>query len=226
MNLKDFHVFATVWNDQFNLDMFLEHYGNRVGKITVYDNMSDVPPLIHQDLYSASIELKIFDTDGEMDEYALMNLRNECWWDSPLSYCIVVDCDELVDLDQLEKIEEFDYIITTGYEMCSLTQGVPTVGYNKPVIFRNHALIHTNYQAGSHTWLPQFSVTPIQGPSVNLYHMKWAYGWQAGIERQKLLATRVAKSNLDAGMNFHYGLSEEVHLDYYTNLVNNSTTVR
>jgi hypothetical protein len=59
----------------------------------------------------------------------------------------------------------------------------------------------------------------------NLFHTKWR-SWESGLSRQKLIAPRVPQEYLNKQQNFHYGLPESDHWDYYSNGLKNRTKVR
>ena len=172
-----------------------------------------------------------------MDEQTLMNIRNNCWKDSEAQWCLVVDADELVDVNVL-CLENWleDIIQCEGYEMFgteedtiqTLTQGCKSAGYCKPVLFKKDSFKEINFAPGSHTCSPEpvgkdFSTNPTI--SVNLYHTKWR-SWTNGFERAKLLAERRSNHSRMNGWNFHYGLDESIHRDYYENGMKNRIKVR
>jgi glycosyltransferase involved in cell wall biosynthesis len=225
-------IYTTTWNDERIIQDFIDHY-KEIGQctITVYDNMStdntvqickDNGCVVHQ-----------FDTDNQMDEFKLMNIRNNGWKQGTSEYVLIADSDEWVGYN-LEQLDGWDICTTKGYEMfgkwCSrqeLTLGCESAGYCKPVLFKRESVIETNFQGGSHKAFFQFSKIGVeQCPySIPMFHTKWR-DWDYGIGRQRLIADRVAQSNLDVQMNFHYGLEEKVHWDYFMNGIANSTKVR
>jgi hypothetical protein len=109
----------------------------------------------------------------------------------------------------------------------TLTQGCESVGYCKPVLFRN-MFREINLYPGSHDADPEIK-SPFgiiwDSTSVRLYHTKWR-NWSNGIERARLLAKRRSEHSKQMGWNFHYELDESIHLDYYTNGIKNRVKVR
>lgn len=225
-------IFTVCWNEEKILPDFIKWYRSRVPGclITVYDNESDDRTFE----IALDNECKVipFNTGGYMDEQTLMNIRNNCWKQSKAKWCLVVDCDELVDVDDLilEPAALLNGICDNifqceGYEMFgteqdtidTLTQGCKSAGYCKPVLFRPDCFKEINLAPGSHSCNP----IPKEGFTIKLgvgypdmYHTKWR-SWTNGIERARLLAKRRSEHSAKMGWNFHYGLDEAIHRDYY-----------
>lgn len=236
-------VFTVCWNEEKILLDFIQWYRSRVPDclITIYDNMSDDRTVE----IALNNECKIipFDTGGYMDEQTLMSIRNNCWKESEAEWCLVVDTDELVDVDEmiLETCIALDGTCPNifqckGYEMFgteedtvhTLTQGCESAGYCKPVLFRPNCFIEINLAPGSHSAnpIPSSNNTIIwKKDSPDMYHTKWR-SWTNGIERARLLAKRRSEHSRKMGWNFHYELDESVHKEYYDNGVRNRIKVR
>ena len=221
-------VFTVCWNEEKILPDFIKWYRSRVPGclITVYDNESDYRTFE----IALDNECKVipFDTGGYMDEQTLMNIRNNCWKQSKAKWCLVVDADELVDVttDYLTDAWLGNIIRCKGYEMFgtekdtiqTLTQGCESAGYCKPVLFRPNELEEINLAPGSHDANPKAKAPFLLQWETkyprNMYHTKWR-SWTNGIERAKLLAQRRSEHSAKMGWNFHYGLDEAIHRDYY-----------
>lgn len=229
-------VFVCTWCEEKILPDFIKWYRSRVPNclITVYDNMSTDRTVE----IALKNECKVipFDTGGYMDEQTLMNIRNNCWKESEAKWCLVVDCDELVDVtgEFCELNNSGDIVQCKGWEMFgtkedtiqTLLYGCLSVGYCKPVLFRPEAFVEINLQAGSHEAKPIWKSSPNWNHSVvNLYHTKWR-SWTNGIERAKLLAERRSEHSRSRQWNFHYELPEETHREYYLNGMKNRVKVR
>lgn len=231
-------IFTVCWNEEKILPDFIKWYRSRVPGclITVYDNESDDRTFE----IALDNECKVipFDTGGYMDEQTLMNIRNNCWKQSKAKWCLVVDADELVDvtIEKLETLNQFTPNIykCEGYEMFgteedtiqTLIQGCESAGYCKPVLFKPEHFTDLNLSPGSHNANPNAKVEVIWGgPVFKMFHTKWR-SWTNGIERAKLLAQRRSEHSAKMGWNFHYGLDEAIHRDYYENGIKNRVKVR
>lgn len=231
-------IFTVCWNEEKILQDFITWYRSRVPNclITVYDNMSTDNTVG----IALDNECKVipFDTNGEMDELTLMNIRNNCWKDSDAKWCLVVDADELISIDKsfLELSLNANILQCEGYEMFgteedtidTLLYGCKSAGYCKPCCFRPKCFKEVNLAPGSHSANPE----PKEGFTVNLvkgypdmYHCKWR-SWTNGIERAHLLAKKRSQDSKDKGWNFHYALDDSIHKDYYDNGIRNRVKVR
>lgn len=233
------HVFVPVWNEEKIILDFIQWYRSRVPGclITIFDNYStdDTTKIALEN----ECEVRFFNSGDEMDEATLIKVRNNCWKESEAHWCLVVDADELVDINTefLTTNNTGNIFKCVGYEMFgtetdtvdTLVNGLPSAGYCKPVLFRNW-FKEINFAPGSHSADPvlrdnlPFSIIWDE-TSVNLYHTKWR-SWSNGIERAKLLADRRSNHSRMMGWNFHYGLDESIHKDYYDNGRYNSVRVR
>lgn len=221
------HVFTITWNNSKNLQQFIEWYRKRVPncQITVFDNMSTDNTKEICEQYG--VEHVLFDTNNQMDEQTLIELRNLCYFESDARFVIVCDDDEFVDIteqDLLDNIKNQEWTVCkcAGYEMFGTNEervedleGVPSIGYCKPVLFDNKEIELMHFAAGSHTANPEGNVIWKNGWP-NLYHTKWR-SWEEGIERQHVLATRRSEHSKKMGWNIHYSFDDSVHKDYYEN---------
>lgn len=235
-------IFTVCWNEEKILQDFITWYRSRVPNclITVYDNMSTDNTVG----IALDNECKVipFDTNSEMDELTLMNIRNNCWKDSEAKWCLVVDADELVDIDTKFLLTDIsaDIYKCEGYEMFgteedtieTLVYGCHSIGYCKPVLFRPDKFKEINLRPGSHNADPiadtsyGVSWNDTKNKSVvNLYHTKWR-SWTNGIERAHLLAKKRSDHSRQNGWNIHYEFDDSIHKDYYENGIRNRVKVR
>lgn len=232
-------IFTVCWNESKILPDFIKWYRDKVPNclITVYDNNSD------DNTFGIALdnECKVipFDTGGYMDEQTLMDIRNNCWKQSEAKWCLVVDCDELVNvtvemlipitLTTVYKCKGFEMFGTEEDTIETLDKGLESVGYSKPVLFKPYLLKELNLTPGSHDCNPihidKKGEVRIVKDYPNMFHTKWR-SWSNGIERARLLAKRRSEHSKQMGWNFHYELDESVHLDYYTNGIKNRVKVR
>ncbi len=233
---KSIEIFGIFWNEENIIQDFINWYRNKLpnASITIIDNESTDNTTNIAKLNGCNV--LTYNTNGFMDEMTLMSLRNNIWRNSNSEWIIIVDSDELVDIDH-EIINEADWNVAKclGYEMFGegepineLIYGCPSDGYSKSAVFNKNEIENMNFGAGSHTENP----TPKQNFSVKfsknrpkLYHTKWR-SWSNGIERAHILAKRRSQHSISMGWNFHYGLPDSVHEEYYKNGINNRIKVR
>lgn len=242
------HIYTTTWNNPEVIMNFIDWYRERIPDclITVYDNMSsDLTPEI---CWGMNCEVRSFNTNGFMDEKTLINIRELCWLDPSHNseWVIVCDDDELINVSE-ELLRNTDWNINhcVGYEIFgedgdtlkNFTQGLPSTGYSKKALWKRDEILAMNFGAGSHTANPVakegFEIKYNPNP-VEMFHTKWAYGWEKGVERQKLVGTRVSPHSKSKGWNFHFNLPERLeegqtglnHWDYYSQGLANRTKVK
>lgn len=230
-------IFTITWNQERFLQDFIDFYRNRFKdcKITVYDNEStDATVKIAK---QNNCDVINFSTNGRMDESTLIQIRNNCWKNSKHKWIIVVDDDEFVDIT-LEQLENATWNVNkcVGYEMFGeegdsmddLIYGVPSLGYSKASLFNKNEIEDMNFSEGSHKERPiakpEFKVNFNPNP-VNLYHTKWRCP-SNGLNRAHNIAPRVSEDSKRKRWNFHYGLEDKIHIDYYNNGMENRIKVR
>lgn len=235
---KLLRVYAITWNYEHFIPDLIKWYKSKVDcEITIYDNMStDRTPEICQDL---GCDVISFNTGGKMDEKTLMNIRELCWLNPTHNepWVVVCDEDEWVNVSEdLLKEATWNVNHCVGYEMFGtdgdkmedLVYGVTSAGYCKQALFNRDQIQSMNFGAGNHTAKPVakegFEVIYNPNP-VEMFHTKWR-GWEAGLNRQSVIAPRVSDDSKRKGWNFHYALPESVHKDYYLNGFNNRVKVR
>lgn len=233
-------VFTVTWNEEKNISDFIDWYRTAVPecKIVIYDNYSTDKTV--EIALSKNCEVKSFDTNGKLDEMTLINIRNNCWKEYNSHYYCVVDADEFVEVTKeflLKGLNEnWDICKCFGYEMFGdnddtiwdLKYGVPSVGYSKPVLFKN-TIAETNFEPGSHKGNPikKFNL-PVNwiNDYPNLYHTKWR-SWENGIQRQKQIAERGRSGHsISMGWAYHYELPEQAHIEHFTQGYKNRIKIR
>ena len=242
------HIYTTTWNNPEVMTNFIKWYRDRVPNclITVYDNMSsDSTPEICKQL---GCEVIFFNTEGTMDEKTLMSIRELGWLNPKHNSKVVLTCDddELVDITpELLEDDSWNVIHCTGWEIFGkdgdtledFTEGLPSAGYSKKLVWKRDEIQSMNFGAGSHSANPVakegFEVKYYSG-QVNCFHTKWAYGWEKGVARQKSIGPRVSIHSKSHHWNFHFNLPERLeegqtglnHWDYYSGGIQNRTKVR
>lgn len=233
---KSVEVFGIFWNEQDIIQDFIDWYKLKLpnAKITIIDNESDDKTV--EIAKNNGCNVIQYSTNGFMDEQTLMGLRNNIWRNSNAEWVIIADSDEFVDIthDDLD-IADWNVAKCVGFEMFgegetieNLLYGCQSEGYSKSAVFNKNEIDNMNFGAGSHTERP----IPKQGFNVkftenrpNLYHTKWR-SWDNGINRAHILAKRRSEHSTRMGWNFHYGLPDSKHMEYYSNGIKNRIKVR
>lgn len=90
-----YHVYAVCWNEERLLPAFLHHYRD-AERIVVYDNESN--DRSREIITAAGREVRIFSTNGTLNDETNRKIKNEAWKESAGSadWVIVQDLDEFV----------------------------------------------------------------------------------------------------------------------------------
>lgn len=235
--MNDLSIYVITWNQERYFQDFIDFYRSRIPdcKIVVYDNESTDNTV--EIAKSNNCEVISFSTGGKMDEKTLISIRNTCWQNATSKWIIVVDDDEWVEVSQ-ELLDNADWNINKciGYEMFGeegdtidrLIYGCPSAGYCKSALFNRLEIFSMGFEAGSHKENPKaklgFQVKYNPNP-VALYHTKWRSP-SNGFGRAHNIAPRVSGHSKSLGWNFHYGLADSIHQDYYNNGMKNRIKVR
>lgn len=234
-------IFTTSWNESNTVLELINFYRGLVPDclIHVQDNMStdDTEQICKEN----NVKFTTFDTNNQMDEQTLINLRNSTWKESKAHYVIVCDSDELVEVkkeDLIENLKNLKWTVTKckGIELFGndksfkdANYGVYSEGYSKKVLWLKDAILNSLLAPGSHTanFIPNegFQIIYNQN-SPNLYHTKWM-DYNNGIARQKQIKEKgVSQHSKSKGWNFHYNLNESVHFDYWNKGMKNRIKVK
>lgn len=234
-------VFTTSWNERNTILELINFYRSLVPDclIHVQDNMStdDTKQVCKEN----NVKFTTFDTNNQMDENTLIHLRNSSWKNSTAYYVIVCDSDELVEINKdklVENLKDLKWTVAKckGIELFGndksfkdANYGVYSEGYSKKVLWLKDAIQQSSLAPGSHsaTFIPNkgFEILYSQDPPV-LYHTKWI-DYKSGIARQNQIKQKgVSQHSKSRGWNFHYGLPESSHLDYWKKGMENRIKVK
>lgn len=228
-------VYTLTYNEEVILPHFIQHYRSRFPncRIVIFDNESTDNTQTIAKAYNC--ELRINETDNEIDDEKYLSIKNSCWKDADTDWVVVVDCDEFLDITpELLDNADFNIIKATGYDMYGtdgninhIFEGIKSDGYSKICCFKKREFAHINYAAGCHSALPINIAKEVKynKQPVNLYHFKWI-SWEYGVQRMKMFGTRLSDINKQYGWGIHYTFPEHTHRDYYDMMNREKTIVR
>lgn len=190
-------VLITVgWNESKILPMFLNYYSPQVDKIIYYDNQSTDDSINIINHYTnkegmCEIEIINFDTDNEIKDDLLLDLKNSEWkkYKNKYDWVIIVDVDEFIVPFHNVPLREFlatqnNYgaIQSIGYQMFGseynfkeIKRGAKHDQYDKVCCWNLGLLLEINYCHGSHRCNPEFINHKVQihYKGCQLRHMKY-----------------------------------------------------
>jgi glycosyltransferase involved in cell wall biosynthesis len=212
-------IFTMAYNEEVMLQFMIDHYRSRFPncQIIIRDNQSTDRTV--EIALSNNCEVLPYDTGGQIDDFKLRDLKNNCWKESKTDWVLVCDVDELLDINEEQLKNEaanFTIIKTQGYDMInmednfdlsSIKYGSKDNNYSKSVLFNKQYIKEINYYCGAHNCTP--SGTVLYSDNIyNLYHYKFI-NQDYLINRFKLTAQRLSEANKKSGMGAYNSDPEE-----------------
>jgi glycosyltransferase involved in cell wall biosynthesis len=209
-------VFTITYNEELMLPYFVNHYRSRFTncKIVVYDNEStDKTVEIAERL---GCKVLTYKTDNRLNDLVYLEIKNNCW-KNELDWVIIADCDELVDINEDNLINEKASIIRVeAYNMVNLrndlniegiTNGVRAESYDKSYCFNASKIDEIGYGAGCH-WCDPKGLVEYSENIYKAYHYKYI-NIDYMINRHAIFASRLSDENIRRGYGTHYMYGEE-----------------
>jgi glycosyltransferase involved in cell wall biosynthesis len=212
-------IFILCYNEEVILPHTIEHYRKRFpqAEFTIYDNGSTDRSV--EIAESLGCKVVPFETNGEIDDFKYLEIKNNCWKGVSEGWVVVCDMDEWLDVDE-ESLRNEDSSGTTilnvkGYEITSesetsdlsdldihnLSFGVRWTNSDKRICFKCTHISEINYAIGAHSCSPEGDVVMSKKAYI-LKHMK-----MLGLEYLlKINRSRYERSERmrGSGMAIHY----------------------
>jgi hypothetical protein len=230
-------IYSPAWNESFLLGHYYRFYRQRFpdASFTIIDNESDdyTAPIAT----SLGMDIKVFKTDNQYDEYTQMAVRTMCYKHIAKGWVLICDIDEWIDItqDQLwDEIEQGTTVIRTqGYDMCNVDNildltrvrhGVKNDDYSKHLMFDASKITDMKWVYGCHRSDPQGDV--VYSKNVyNLYHMKY-WNPEYLVNRYKSVNERRSDHSKRNDHGIHYAMSEEQIINEYNAIMQKAQVIR
>jgi glycosyltransferase involved in cell wall biosynthesis len=208
-------AFVTCWNEEKNINQYLDWYQPFVDSVTVMDNHStDRSVELAKERGCKVVEWGV----NEYDNLALTAVKEECWKNSDADWVIVGDMDELLYHPNLRKLledTEFTIIQSDGYIMVSeeyipwkeVKFGVKEAG-SKIICFRPRSIVRMNWKPGCHSCSPEGDVRKFITPEVKLLHF-FLIGHEEFKEKWKRYRSRECENDKRLGLGYHYFMTDK-----------------
>ncbi len=231
------HVYTICYNEQELLPFFIRHYKQFASKIIVYDNESTDNSV--EIALQHGCEVKTYQTDGQIRDDRMLNVKNTCWKESRwqnVDWVIVVDVDEIVyGRNMLQYLSDkrkdgYTIINPTGYQMISdplpdLTsdkqiyelsdKGLRSQPYSKPCIFHPDSIDEINFTIGAHDCKPYGKIKRCSGGSLYLLHYnRLSLDWY--LQRMRNRKQRLSDLNIKHKWGKQYEYEEQKHITMFT----------
>jgi glycosyltransferase involved in cell wall biosynthesis len=208
------------YNEEIFLQYMIDHYRGRFPDchIVIYDNCStDNTAKIAK---SNSCEVVEYNTNGQVNDDLLRNLKNTCWKQAKTDWVIVCDVDELLDIDcsQLKYEESVNTTIIDSegwnmvnmednYDLANIKHGIAESNYNKKCLFNRKMISDINYVHGAHRCFPDGIIQYNEKP-YKLLHYKYVNP-EYSVQRLKWTEQRLSDINRKNKWGVQYTIPEE-----------------
>lgn len=165
------HIFIVCYNEAIMIPHTVHHYRSRFPdcKITIFDNYSTDNSV--EIAKSLGCEVIPWDTENQIDDYRLINLKNTAWKDTN-DWVIICDMDEwlCINGDELNAEESSGVTIirVKGYNIIAnsnsielndvnlqdLSMGIYNPYESKNICFDARKITDMNFSLGAHQCLP------------------------------------------------------------------------
>jgi hypothetical protein len=219
-------IHTLTYNEELMIEFFVNHYRKLFPNciIKIYDNYStDNTVNIAKNL---GCEIFYYDSNNNLSDSKFLEIKNNCWKNSNTDWVIVCDCDELIQINQEELINEDNngttlfkfkgyHIMNTDDELNlnNLSFGFPDTMYDKILLFNKSKITDINYEPGCHSAFPKGDIIYSKN-TYSLLHYKYL-GVKYTIDRYKMFSQRLSEENLNRGWSIHYLTKENEIVKYY-----------
>lgn len=223
--LTSVEAFIICWNEEEIIRHTLNHYSKFCKKITLIDNYSaDRTVEIAKDVFP-EINVLQFDTNNEIRDDILTEVKNNCWKNSDSDYVIVCDSDELLYTrnitEQLSELKANNVAlpIVIGYNMGAkefpsdyqkpiyeqIVYGSRSTLYDKQIIFSPQMVKDINFGPGCHTCNPVFKIPRLKDSIVEFKLLHYKYlGKDYVYRKHGLYADRLSRTNIKNNWGLQY----------------------
>ena len=231
-------VHVITYNEEAMIKFFINHYRKNFPNciIKIYDNYStDNTVEIAKNL---ECEINFYDTNNKLSDSKYLEIKNNCWKTSDTDWVIVCDCDELIDINEVElksnhnkgvKLFQFmGYDIVNYNEKITLDEmvfGHRSQMYDKTLLFNKQSIKEINYSPGCHICSPYGDDKTTSRLEYKLFHYKYI-NVDYTIKRYQLFSDRLSDENHRYGWSYHYKQKEDEIRNYYKSLEKNLEKIR
>ena len=208
------------YNEEIKMQFMIDHYKKRFINchFVIYDNYSI--DNTHSIAEKNNCEIRMYDSNNQIDDMNLRDLKNSCWKDAKTDWVLICDVDELLDITEQDLIKEESLgstiIRTDGWNMINLEEnddlysikyGIRAANYDKNYLFNKRFIKEIKYECGCHRSSPD-GIIKYSDKIYKLYHYSFI-NTNFLIERYKYTAKRLSETNKKYGMGSYHLASEE-----------------
>lgn len=189
-------LYTFCYNEAFMLPFFMRHYRPIVDTLIVYDNESNDGSSRLAKRLGADV-VRTYKTGNEIRDDVQRDMRNTCWHElkgKKYDWVMIPDVDEFLWhrkkplRDHLMRctVRGATICVPQGFQMVgddlpkkgdnlliSISRGVPSLPYSKPIIFKPDAIEYMNFPCGTHGARPTGKVVLATSSDLCLLHYHW-----------------------------------------------------
>jgi len=213
-------LYTMAYNEEIKMQFMIDHYKKRFPSCNfiIYDNYST--DNTHSIAEKNACEIRMYDSNNQIDDIQLRDLKNTCWKSAKTDWVLVCDVDELLDITEQDLIKEESLgstiIKSEGYNMVnledncdlpSIKHGFRGTQYDKNYLFNKKFIKEINYECGCHRSSPIGAIN-YSNNIYKLYHYS-CINPDLMVERYKYTAKRLSEKNKSCGMGAYHLMPEE-----------------
>ena len=221
-------LYTSTYNDEIMIPHTIKWYRERFPdcRIIIGDNRStDRTEEICRDL---GCEFRPFDSGNCIPVEVGQWVKNNSWREKTTDWIMLVDCDEFVDINQIDlkreaeagttiiKTQGWDvYNIKDDYDVEGMNRGCRNILYDKLVCFNKKHILKMNFEVGAHAANPEGNVI-FSKKIYNLMHKKYLNVDYVFKKYQESLG-RIPQLHLDRGYSFEVDKIGKVPATHFYN---------
>ena len=232
-------IYTLTYNEEVMIEFFIQHYRKKFPNciINIYDNESTDNTIKIAKSYDCNIIT--YNTNNTLSDSVYLNIKNNCWKNATTDWVLICDCDELLEINQDNLLDEINnnttIIQTEGFDMINVSDdptnivltdikhGVRNQLYDKKVLFNKTKINEINYQPGCHL------ATPIGGvinskKIYKLLHYKYI-NLNYIINRYRLFNSRLSNENRIKKWGIQYTYEESIIIENFNELKSKSEKI-
>ena len=222
-------IYTITYNEETTIEFFITHYRKNFPncEINFYDNYSTDSTI--DIIKKHRCNIIPYNTNNKLDDETYLEIKNNVWKNSKTDWVIVCDCDELIEINESqlinEEIELTNIIKPIGYSLMNnddiidiknMKYGFRDIGFDKCILFNKKFIKEINYSVGAHSCSP---ITYNNNLKYNnniyrLLHYKYLSPTYT-VNRHRMFNERLSENNKQKRWGIHYGFSSESIIEYY-----------
>lgn len=173
-------------------------------------------------------KIEKWDSNNQMDDNTLIQVKNNCWKNDTTDWVIVVDMDELIDINEENLVKQqmmgASVINTFGFNMVNTSNDFNLANidsgfredalYDKCLIFNKKFVENMGWSVGCHECNPKGSDIRFSNDRFALLHYKYI-NEDYIVKRYKAMKIRLSQENIRNRWSYHYNIEENELRAYF-----------